>query len=341
MSTRIRIPFWQSQTVATQRRLVEQVLDSNYLNDGEVTLRFEQRLAELLSAKHVVTTTSGTSRLLFVALVAAGVKPGDEVLVPDITFIATANAVTMAGATPVLVDVDPDSLTISPQAAALAVTEAARDRARSPSGRAADMDAILGSAPRHDLAVVEDAAEAFMSRATHKGDFLGTIGDAGCFSFSPNKIITTGQGGASSRTTTSWPWRWRVEERPAHPRHRRRHAAPDRRLQLQVHQPPGRRRARPTRSPRPAPGRMREIYDRYVTGLRDIEDVRLFGFADGERPCGATCWSRNAMCWTVTYSGRGMQGRRLLNPLLESGSLQNASKGINPSPSNSYRTFRQ
>jgi perosamine synthetase len=317
MSTRVRIPFWQPQTGATERRLVEQVLDSNYLNDGEVTLRFEQRLAELLNVKHVVTTTSGTSAL-FAALVAAGIKSGDEILVPDITFIATANAVTMAGATPVLVDVDPDSLTISPQAAALAVTE--RTRAIVPvhvSGRAADMDAILGLAMRHDLAVIEDAAEAFMSRATHKGDYLGTIGDAGCFSFSPNKIITTGQGGCV--VTNDDDLAARVRELKDQGRTSRGTGGADvhptvgynfKFTNLQAAVGLGQLDQLDARSQR-----LREIYDRYVTGLRDIEDVRLFGFADGELPLWSDVLVEERDALDRYLLTRGMQGRRYWRPL--------------------------
>jgi perosamine synthetase len=191
-----RIPFFTPQIGGGERALVGDVLDSNYLNDGDVTERFERRLAALLEVKHVITTTSGTTAL-FAALVAAGVKPGDDVLVPDITFIATANAVTLAGARPVLVDVEPDSLTISPQAAEVALTP--KTRAIIPvhiSGRAANMNAILDLARARKLLVIEDAAEAFMSRYREGGRFLGTIGTAGCLSFSPNKLITTGQGGA-------------------------------------------------------------------------------------------------------------------------------------------------
>jgi len=154
---------------------------------------FEQRLAGLLSVKHAVAVTSGTAAL-FLALKAVGVGPGDEVLVPDVTFIATANAVTLAGARPVLVDIDPDTLTLDPRATAAAVTP--RTRALIPvhvSGRGADMAALLQVAGRYGLEVVEDAAEALLS--FQGGKALGTIGRLGCFSFSPNKTITTGQGG--------------------------------------------------------------------------------------------------------------------------------------------------
>jgi perosamine synthetase len=172
---------------------VASVLRSGYLNEGDVTAAFERRIASLFDAKHGVATTSGTTAI-FLALAALGVGGGDEVIVPDVTFIATANAVRLTGATPVLVDVDPRTLNIDVEGARLAIT--AKTKAIVPvhvSGRAADMPAIVALARQHGLAVVEDAAEALLSRS--KGRALGTFGIAGCLSFSPNKTITTGQGG--------------------------------------------------------------------------------------------------------------------------------------------------
>jgi perosamine synthetase len=173
--------------------LVNDVLGSNYINEGDVTAEFERRIATLCGVNHAVAVTSGTAALAL-ALVGLGVGSGDEVLVPDITFIATANAVTLAGARPVLVDIDPRTLGIDPEAAERAMTS--RTKAIIPvhvSGRAAAIDAIQAVAREHGIFVVEDAAEAFLSR--HAGRYLGTFGQAGCLSFSPNKTITTGQGG--------------------------------------------------------------------------------------------------------------------------------------------------
>ena len=140
-----------------------------------------------------MATTSGTTAI-FLALAAAGVGQGDEVIVPDVTFIATANAVRLTGATPVLVDIDPRTLNVDPEQVRQSITP--RTKAIVPvhvSGRSADMPAILAVARAHGLAVIEDAAEALLSKA--HGRWLGTIGTAGCLSFSPNKTITTGQGG--------------------------------------------------------------------------------------------------------------------------------------------------
>ena len=188
-----QIPWWRPETGDEEREMVLRVLASNYLNDGDVTTEFERRMAAVLGARFGVAVTSGTTAL-FVSLAALGVGRGDEVIVPDVTFIATVNAVTLAGATAVLVDIDPATLTIAPDAFARAIT--ARTRAVIPvhvSGRAAAIERILEIAAPRGIAVVEDAAEALRSR--HAGRCLGTFGRAGCFSFSPNKTITTGQGG--------------------------------------------------------------------------------------------------------------------------------------------------
>jgi perosamine synthetase len=187
------IPWWTPQIGAAELPLVREVLESNYINEGDVTAAFEAQIASLVGAPYAVAVTSGTTAITL-ALMGLGVGQGDEVIVPDITFIATANAVVLAGAKPVLVDIDPRTLNIDPEAAAKAITP--RTKAIVPvhvSGRAADMQAICELASRHGLVVVEDAAEALRSK--HQGRYLGTHGDAGCFSFSPNKTITTGQGG--------------------------------------------------------------------------------------------------------------------------------------------------
>ena len=188
-----RIPWWEPRIGEAEKALVLEVLGSNYVNDGEMTTRFENRVRELLGCRHAIGVSNCTSAL-FLALKALDIGAGDQVIVPDATFIATANAVAMTDATAVLVDVDADSLTMSP--AAFEATITPHTRAVIPvhvSGRAADLAAILAIAEAHAIAVVEDAAEAFMSR--HDGKALGTIGRMGCLSFSPMKLITTGQGG--------------------------------------------------------------------------------------------------------------------------------------------------
>ena len=188
-----RISWWEPQIGEEEKALILEVLDSNFLNDGEYTTRFEKMLADTLGCKHAVAVTNGTTAL-FLALIGSGVCPGDEVIVPDVTFIATANAVVLAGAKPVLVDIDHKTLSIAPQKIEQAITS--NTKAIIPvhvSGRPADMVSILSIAAKHKLIVIEDAAEALSSKLN--GQCLGTFGQAGIISFSPNKTITTGQGG--------------------------------------------------------------------------------------------------------------------------------------------------
>jgi perosamine synthetase len=188
-----RIAWWQPELGEEEVARVIAVVRSNYINDGDVTDQFAQTVAELSGAQFGVGVTSGTAAI-YLSLMARGVRQGDEVIVPDLTFIATANAVTMTGATPVLVDIDPTTLNIDVKALEAAITS--RTKAVVPvhvSGRAADIQKIVELATKRGMAVVEDAAEGFCSRSNNR--CLGTFGDAGCFSFSPAKMITTGQGG--------------------------------------------------------------------------------------------------------------------------------------------------
>lgn len=188
-----QIVWWSPQMTGQEYAEIKNVLDSNYLNEGELATRFEQEVARLLGVKHVIATTSGTAAI-FLALAGVGVGPGDEVIVPDVTFIATVNAVMLTGAKPVLVDIDPVTLNMDPESMSAAIT--GRTKAVVPvhvSGRSANLMVIKEIARSHGIAVVEDAAEAFMSALD--GKYLGTIGHVGCLSFSPNKVITTGQGG--------------------------------------------------------------------------------------------------------------------------------------------------
>lgn len=192
-SRRSPIPWWTPSLGEREKSLVCKVIDRQFPNDGEYTARFEQRIAAWCGVPYAVAVTSGTAAM-FLALAGCGVGPGDEVIVPDLTFIATANAVRLAGATPVLVDVRENDLTIDLHQVELALTD--RTKALMPvhvSGRAAAMASLVELANRRHLAVIEDAAEALGSGVG--GRPLGTFGDAGCFSFSPNKTLTTGQGG--------------------------------------------------------------------------------------------------------------------------------------------------
>ena len=187
------IPWWQPKVERDDFRSIKSALDRNFVNEGPLATEFEKKIAHLVRARYAVSATSCTASL-FLALKACGMKAGDEVIVPDMTFIATAHAVDLTGAKVVLVDVDPRTLNMDPRGLERAITK--RTRAIVPvhvTGRGADMSAIMRIAKKHRLFVIEDAAEAFISK--QGGKFLGTIGHAGCYSFSPNKTISTGQGG--------------------------------------------------------------------------------------------------------------------------------------------------
>jgi len=182
---------WLSENV---RRYVLDCVESGWISSlGEYVPRFEQAFSRFCGTAHGVATANGTTAI-HLALAVLGIGPGDEVLVPDLTFVATANAVRYTGATPVLVDVDPRSWGMDPARAREKLTP--RTKAILPVhlyGHPVDMDPILELARRHGLRVVEDAAEAHGAR--YKGRPVGGLGDLGCFSFYGNKIVTTGEGG--------------------------------------------------------------------------------------------------------------------------------------------------
>jgi dTDP-4-amino-4,6-dideoxygalactose transaminase len=162
---------------------------------GPEVAAFEERFASYCNVRHCLAVNSGTSAL-HLALLAAGVGPGDEVITVSMTFVATTAAILYSGARPVFVDVDPVTWTMNPSLIEAAITP--RTRAILPvhlHGLMADMDAIMEIARRHDLVVIEDAAQAH--GAEYKGRRAGSIGDLGCFSFYPGKNLGAyGEGGA-------------------------------------------------------------------------------------------------------------------------------------------------
>jgi dTDP-4-amino-4,6-dideoxygalactose transaminase len=187
------IPYWRTRLGDAESAAVAESIAAGRLSQSGVTGAFERELAAFLDVDHVVTTTSG-SMALYLATAGLGLGPGDEVIVPVRTFIATAHAVLLTGATVRLVDVKRDRTTINPAGIAAAITP--RTAAILPvhlNGNGADLDAIRELARAHGLAVFEDAAQAFASRALD--GYLGTRTAAGCFSLGVTKLITTGQGG--------------------------------------------------------------------------------------------------------------------------------------------------
>ena len=192
-----------------EKKLINECLDSTFVSSvGPFVTRFEEELAAFTGARHAIVVSNGTSAL-HVALVLAGVRPGDEVLVPALSFIATANAVSHAGATPYFIDSDPVTMGMDVGALATAISglerrdgqlvnpqTGARVSAVAPMhtlGHPVDIAAIMEIADANGLVVVEDAAE---SLGSYVGDkHTGTFGRLGVLSFNGNKTVTTGGGG--------------------------------------------------------------------------------------------------------------------------------------------------
>lgn len=160
---------------------------------GNYVTKFENEFSRFCNADYGIATSSGTTAI-HLALAALGIGKGDEVIVPTLTMIATANPVIFTGATPVFVDSEPNTWNIDVNAIEERITE--RTKAILPVhiyGHPVDMDSLMNLAKKHNLFVIEDAAEAH--GAEYKGKIVGCLGDVGCFSFYTNKIITTGEGG--------------------------------------------------------------------------------------------------------------------------------------------------
>ncbi|MCC4620694.1 DegT/DnrJ/EryC1/StrS family aminotransferase [Xanthomonas cassavae CFBP 4642] len=189
-----RIPVAVPSLAGNEKTYVNQCLDSTWISSaGEFIGKFETNFAEFCGVRHAVAINNGTTAI-HLALVALGIGAGDEVLIPTLTYIATANAVAYCNAIPVLVESEPGTMNldaarleakITPRTKAIIVVHLY--------GHPVDMDPILAIARRHNLKVIEDAAEAH--GAEYKGVRVGGLGDCATFSFFGNKIVTTGEGG--------------------------------------------------------------------------------------------------------------------------------------------------
>ena len=188
------VPLSDIQFGPEEKDAVQAVLESGWLTMGEITRQFEEEFKAYTGAKHAFAVSNATVAL-HMACAALDLKPGDEVIVPSLTFVATANAVRYTGATPVFADISgEDDLTISLESIKKACTP--RTKAiivMHYAGYACDMPAILAWANEHHLPVIEDAAHAVGSYLEDK--HLGSWGMAGCFSFFSNKNLSTGEGG--------------------------------------------------------------------------------------------------------------------------------------------------
>jgi len=187
-------PSWPIHDKREEELLLEALRSGRWSVGGRFQEEFERRFAEFQHAKHALLCSSGTAALK-IALKAMGLKPGDEVIVPAYTFLATATSAIDLGLKVVYADIDPDTYTIDPESARSIMSE--RTRAIIPvhiAGRPADMDAVRELAEEKSLLILEDAAQAH--GAEWRGRRVGAIGDAGIFSFYQSKNITCGEGGA-------------------------------------------------------------------------------------------------------------------------------------------------
>jgi dTDP-4-amino-4,6-dideoxygalactose transaminase len=202
------LPFHKPEITDDDVLAVVETLRSGWLTTGPRVKRFEEDFARYVGCTHAVAVNSGTAAL-HLALDAVGIKEGDEVIVPTLTFAATAEVVLYFKARPVLVDCRPDTLNLDPEQIERAITP--RTKAIIPvhlAGQPCDMDPILELARQHNLKVIEDAAHALPAAAD--GKRVGTIGDITCFSFYATKTITTGEGGMATTENEDWARRMRM-----------------------------------------------------------------------------------------------------------------------------------
>ena len=193
---KFKIPFNKPFIVGKELYYISQavLVESHLSGEGPFTKRCHKWLEEHLGSTKALLTHSCTAALEMSAIL-CNIKPGDEVIMPSFTFVSTANAFVLRGATPVFVDIRPDTLNLDENLIQSALTE--KTKAIVPvhyAGVACDMDVIANLAQQHDLWVIEDAAQGLLS--TYKGRFLGTIGHLGCLSFHETKNIISGEGGA-------------------------------------------------------------------------------------------------------------------------------------------------
>ena len=192
-NSKIKVPFFLPNITNDDKKLINQTLDSGLLTNGPNLSKFEKSFSKYTKSNFSVGVSNATSAL-HISLKALGIGKGDQVIVPDLTFVATANAVLMTGATPVIVDVNLNDFNINIESIKKSITK--KTRAIIPvhfAGNPCDMDKILKITKKNNLFVVEDCAHALGS--FYKNKHVGLFGDLGCFSFYPTKNITTLEGG--------------------------------------------------------------------------------------------------------------------------------------------------
>ncbi len=190
---RLRVPFHRASVGEEEVRAASEAIRSGWLTMGPKTFEFEEKFAKYVGARYAVAVSTGTAAL-HLALEAAGVQEGDEILLPTTTFTATAEAVIYLKARPILVDIDPLTMNLDPQETARRITP--KTKAIIPvhfGGQPCDMDQFHELARVHNLRVIEDAAHALPS--AYKGERVGRLSEFTCFSFYATKTLTTGEGG--------------------------------------------------------------------------------------------------------------------------------------------------
>ncbi|MDD2751871.1 MAG: DegT/DnrJ/EryC1/StrS family aminotransferase [Candidatus Omnitrophica bacterium] len=193
LMTNLKIPLAKPWFDGQEAEVAAKIVKSRWLIFGKETEKFEEEFALACAAKYAVAVNSGSSALL-VAMAALGVSAGDEVIVPDMTFVSTASAAMFLGAIPVFADIELKTYCIDPNKIEKLIGP--KTKAIVPvhyAGQTAEMDKILEIARKHKLFILEDAAESHLSE--YKGKKCGTLGDMGIFSFTPSKPMTTGEGG--------------------------------------------------------------------------------------------------------------------------------------------------
>jgi len=189
----IKVPFFLPQITSDDRKIIQSVLKNTLLTDGPILRNFESAFSKFTNTKYAIGVSNATSAL-HLSLKAVGIKKGDEVIIPDITFIATSSAIMLTGATPVLTDVNDDDFNISIKSIRKNITS--KTKAILPvhfAGQSCDIKKIAKLARSNDLLLIEDCAHALGTKFENK--HVGTFGNVGCFSFYPTKNITTIEGG--------------------------------------------------------------------------------------------------------------------------------------------------
>lgn len=287
------IPLAEPDLRGNEAAYLAQCVRDNWVSSAGPFVRdFERRVAALAGSPHAVAAVNGTAAL-YLGLRAAGVKPGDHVAVPDFTFAATANAVLLAGATPVFLDVTRETWTLDP-----ALLEDALARQTPPLaavivvhalGHPADMDAIAPLCARAGIPLIEDAAAAL--GALYKGRPCGSLGDAAMFSFNGNKTITAGGGGALVTANADWAERASALSTQARSGTRYRHFAAGFNFRLtNVNAAIGVAQLERFEDMLAAKRRIAGTYDRALAGRADLRPMPRAAWAE------SACWLYSVLC---------------------------------------------